>query len=78
MWPAAAYAARQAVGGWEGTTPRPIALDEWLRVWTPGMERDGKRVAVFPARGGGEGGEDMVVVDAARLRADLETELELY
>jgi len=78
VWPSEAYAARQAVGEWEGTTPRAITLDDWLRTWIPGMERDGKQVAVFPTRAGGEGGDNVVVVDPARLRADLGAELERY
>jgi hypothetical protein len=47
--------------------PTEIPLNEWRTAWLPGIERDGRQVAVFPtpdARG--------VVVTADRMLDDLQ------
>jgi hypothetical protein len=73
VWPHPRYASACATGDWAGADPAAIPLDEWLAVWLPGLERDGRAVAVFPTPGG-----KGVVVEATRLRADLEAELSRY
>ena len=37
-----------AVGDLADCTPQAIALEAWLTRWTPGMEKDGTLVLVFP------------------------------
>ena len=70
VWPHAAFAAQCAGGEWAESEPAAIPLREWLDRWVPGMERDGRAVAVMPTR------EDRgVVVAAERLAADLRVEL---
>ena len=73
VWPHPRYASACATGDWAGADPAAIPLDEWLAAWLPGLERDGRAVAVFPTPGG-----KGVVVEVTRLRADLEAELSRY
>ena len=73
VWPHPRYASACTTGDWAGAEPAAIPLDEWLAAWLPGLERDGRAVAVFPTPGG-----KGVVVEATRLRADLEAELSRY
>src|SRR5215510_1212388 len=48
VWPHLKYAALCANGAWAGYEPKAISLETWLNRWIPGMERDNRRVAVFP------------------------------
>jgi hypothetical protein len=73
VWSHSRYAAAYARGDWAGTEPRSIELSDWMEKWLPGIERDGRLVAVFPVPSGGG-----VVVPAERLRGDLEEELDKY
>jgi hypothetical protein len=73
VWPYGAYAALCAVDAWEGCVPKPIELTGWMERWIPGMYRDGRLVAVFPAPG-----DRGVVVEPRRLAADLREELAGY
>lgn len=70
VWPHQAFAADWATGDWSDCAPAPIALDAWLERWTPGMEKDGTQVAVFPA----EEGEGLVL-SPRELREAIELEL---
>ncbi len=73
VWPHQRYAALCAQDVWAGHAPKPIALDAWIERWIPGMERDGRLVAVFPTP------EDRgVAVEPARLGADLREESANY
>lgn len=75
VWSDSIYAEACREEPWGDSLPTAISLEEWRTKWLPGLKRDGRRVAVFPIRGGEVG----VVVDADRLRLDLEAvESELY
>jgi hypothetical protein len=50
-----------------------IPLEDWLDRWLPGMNRDGRQVAVFPVPGG-----KGIVVSPDRLKSDLLAECEQY
>src|SRR6266851_2270801 len=52
VWPHSKYAALCAKNAWAGYQPKSIPLDAWLDRWTPGAERDGWLVAVFPTPDG--------------------------
>src|SRR5919198_4583453 len=73
VWPHERYAEAAADGPWADDSPSPIALDAWLERWLPGLERDGREIAVFPT-GDGAG----VRVTPQRLRHDLEEGLKQY
>lgn len=73
VWPHSKYAALCAKGIWDGYEPKVITLDDWLDRWVPGMERDGRLVAVFPTPDG-----NGAVVDPRRLEQDLRDELAKY
>jgi hypothetical protein len=66
VWPAAAFARALCVGEWAGCRPRAIPMDDWLEKWTPGMARDGRKVAVLPTPEG-----RAVAVEPERLAADI-------
>src|SRR5262249_19517838 len=51
----------------------PIPLADWMEKWLPGLQRDGRQVAVFPLPNG-----KGVVVSPERLKADLSTECAQY
>lgn len=48
VWPAHRYAQAFCVSEWKDCTAVLIPLEKWIRSWIPGMEKDGKCVAVFP------------------------------
>jgi hypothetical protein len=73
VWPHQRYAEAFADGEKDGSEPQSIPLTVWMEKWLPGMERDGRLVAVFPVGIGSS-----VEVPPERLRADLEEELEKY
>jgi len=59
VWPHPDFAAAWAVGDLADCTPQAIALDAWLTRWTPGMEKDGTLVLVFPIND--DEAEDIVI-----------------
>lgn len=73
IWPHAEYATACAVDVWSGHEPKPIAFEAWLARWTPGMERDGRQIAVFPTTG-----QRGVVTPPGRFADDLRAELAKY
>jgi hypothetical protein len=48
VWPHPDFASAWAVGDLADCTPQAIALEAWLKKWTPGMVADGTLVLVFP------------------------------
>lgn len=66
VWPAEAFVQALCIGEWAGCRPRAIAMDDWLEKWTPGLERDGRKVAVLPTPDGRG-----VAIEPARLAADI-------
>ena len=69
VWPHERFAAACVTGAWSDALPRAIKLADWLERWTPGMIRDGRKVAVFP-RPNGKG----MPVAPERLKEDIESE----
>ena len=73
IWPHERYAEACATGDWADCKPAPISLEDWLQAWTPGLEKDARKVAVFPlATGAG------VVMAPRDLESALRQELENY
>lgn len=73
VWPHQRYVEAFAQGEKDGSEPRSIPMSVWMEKWLPGMERDGRLVAIFPLPTG-----KSVVVPPERLRMDLEDELAKY
>jgi hypothetical protein len=73
VWPHEKFALLCATGIWAGHQPKAIDLDDWLERWTPGMNKDGRLVAVFPTPQ-----DKGVAVDPRRLEVDLREELSQY
>lgn len=48
VWPHEDFAAQWASGEWADCAPAAIGLDAWIERWTPGMEKDGTLLAIFP------------------------------
>jgi hypothetical protein len=48
VWPHPDFAAAWAVNDLADCKPQAIDLDAWLSRWTPGMDKDGTLVLVFP------------------------------
>lgn len=53
--------------------PRQIELEVWLDRWLPGIQQDGRLIAIFPTAD-----DKGVVVAPERLANDLEIELQNY
>jgi hypothetical protein len=73
VWPNARFASATAVDAWADAEAKAIDVDDFTLAWTQKIEDDGMRVAVFPTpdtQGTG--------VSPARLRRDLEGELEQF
>jgi hypothetical protein len=51
VWPESDFAKLSATGSWEKFHPKRIELSLFLEKWIPGLEKDGLKVAVFPAPG---------------------------
>lgn len=49
LWPEEAFAAASASDEWKNFHAKAIPLEELLSRWLPGMERDQRICAVFPA-----------------------------
>jgi hypothetical protein len=73
VWPHQEFAIRCATGIWRGHQPAPIELDAWLQRWIPGIERDGRLIAVFPIPG-----DRGVAIDPRRFETDLREKLSQY
>ncbi len=73
VWPHERYASACALGPWEGCTPAPISLADWLTKWIPGMSKDGRLVAIFQVPQG-----QGATIEPARLATDLAEELKNY
>ena len=73
VWPHERYAGACADGPWADDGPEAISLEDWFARWTPGLERDGHGIAVFPTADGAG-----ARVTPARLRRDLEQALSQY
>lgn len=52
FWPDAACAEACATHEWADCRPEPLGLEVFMTRWLPGMARDGRLVAVFPAPDG--------------------------
>ena len=73
VWPHRRFAETNAVDDWAGSEPHAIDVDDFTLAWTQKLEDDGLKVAVFPTPHA-EGS----AVSPARLRRDLERELEQF
>lgn len=71
VWPHPTFAEAFAIGEWLGYTPKKIDLEEWMTKWIPGMEKDHRMIAVFPAA-------ESQTTTPAKLKRDLEKELAKY
>lgn len=70
VWPHETYAKLLAVGAWANAKPTAIEVHEWVESFLPNLAQEGNQVAVFPTPTGRG-----VLVDAARLLADIEEQL---
>ncbi len=73
VWPHERFATLCASDEWSGYEAISIGFNEWRDRWMPGMEKDGRFVAVFPtpsAKG--------IEIDPKRFEADLLSELANY
>lgn len=66
FWPSEEFAQQQAAKEWPGFTPKPIALDEFMEAWLPGLEKDEIQISVFSTA------KDEILVEAETLLEDLE------
>ncbi len=73
VWPHSKYAMIFAKDAWQGYKPKAISLDIWIHKWIPGIEKDQRLVAVFPASN-----DKGIVITSRCLEQDLEEELSLY
>lgn len=71
FWPDAACARALATDDWADCRPEPLALDIFMSRWLPGMAKDGRLAAVFPAPDGSG-----VVIEAETLLQDLREEID--
>jgi len=73
VWAHQRFAEACATGPWAGEKPVLIDVDEWVTGWLPELEEDGMRVAVFQTPD-----DEAVGIAPARLKEDLEAELEQF
>jgi hypothetical protein len=73
VWPHPRFAETNAVEEWAGAEARAIDVDDFALAWTKSLEDDAMKIAVFPTPDA-EG----TSVSPARLRRDLERELEQF
>lgn len=73
IWPHERYAEACATADWADCKPAAISLESWLRAWSPGLEQDNRKVAVFPVPGGSG-----VVMASRELESALREELANY
>lgn len=48
VWPNQEFAELWATGEWQGFEAKSIALDDWYKKWTRGLESDELSIVVFP------------------------------
>ena len=48
FWPHSKYAETSVEGCWTGAVPKSINLDDFIKIWLPGMVRDKLKVSLFP------------------------------
>lgn len=48
VWPHPRYAEASATGAWEGSTPVPIDVHDWLQTWTAELVTARRLVGIFP------------------------------
>lgn len=48
VWPNQEFAEQWATGEWQGFEAKSIALDDWYKKWTRGLESDELSIVVFP------------------------------
>lgn len=70
FWPDAACARALATDDWADCLPEPLGLDVFMTRWLPGMAKDGRLAAVFPAPDGSG-----VVIEPETLLQDLREEI---
>jgi len=70
VWPHSEFARRLAVDKWSDAKATSIPLDAWLDLWTPGLTRDNRLVAVLPNTS-----LDATSIEAQKLAADIREEL---
>jgi hypothetical protein len=70
FWPDAACAKALATDDWADCRPEPLTLDVFMTRWLPGMAKDGRLAAVFPAPDGSG-----VVIEPGALLQDLREEI---
>jgi hypothetical protein len=70
VWPAEAFAVQYCKESGPNLQPGPISLSDWMTKWLPGLERDERRVAVFPTTDNQD-----VVVDPAAMSGCLQASL---
>ncbi|MEI8372831.1 MAG: DUF2750 domain-containing protein [Planctomycetota bacterium] len=73
VWPEREFAEALAQGDWATHTAKAISLKDFVEKWLPGMEKDGKQLAVFPTPSG-----KGVLVAPPRLLTDLRSEMKQY
>ncbi len=73
VWSHPRFASVVAVDEWADCAPEAIPLDAWRERWLPGLEQEGRLIAVFPVPK-----LTGTPVTPARFREDLELELENY
>ena len=73
VWPHKRFAEACAVAEFAGAEAVPISLEQWIQRWLPGMQEDGRGVAVFPTPGG-----QGAIVEPNQMLTDLESECEQY
>lgn len=73
FWPEKELAEICVQDSWSSYKPKSIELNHFIEKWLTGMEKDGILVGVFYTPEG-----KGVVVQPAKLKADLEEELEQY
>ncbi len=69
FWPAPEFAEALADGDWSDCQAEPLPLAVFMDRWLPGMARDERPVAVFPAPDG-----SCIVMDPLTLLQDLKEE----
>jgi hypothetical protein len=73
VWPHPRYAEASATGSWQGSTPAPIDIHDWLKSWTPELADASRLVGIFPVDD-----QPGAAIDPASFAADIEDELSLY
>ena len=72
IWPYKEFAQACAIL-WEGSLPFSIDLSVWLDRWIPGIERDARKIGVFPVLT-----DENIVVSPETFKTDILHELENY